>query len=162
MGSEGSAASEPDSSAADDLMLADGSGSAADDPELGSAVADGSQADGTVEPLTSAEQEAVVIAETTAQITNMIEDEEELFTPVPLETLLLTSPYNVMNLIEKQVEVQKEQVASAGSVKPPEMRIGKISSNGNVQLDFTNKMDFPTDLKDQINAGNAQSRMLSN
>ena len=56
-------------------------------------------------------------------------------------------------LVDMQRDAMNEELASAGKIKPPEMRVGKILGDGIVHLDFTNKMLFSEDLREKINAG---------
>ena len=77
--------------------------------------------------------------------------EEQLFQPISPETLVNANTEYVVALIERQSEAYKQQLASAGDVMPPEMRIKKITGEGVVHIIFTNAMEFPDNLKDMIN-----------
>ena len=80
-----------------------------------------------------------------------MEDIDELFSPIPLENMFNANTDTVISLIDRQTEVYEQELASAGDIMPPEMRIKKITGSGLVHLTFTNAMDFPDDLKDRIN-----------
>ena len=91
--------------------------------------------------------------ESTAAIEKIVSEsnDQELFEPVALENLVNASTDVVVALIERQYKAYEEQLASAGDIMPPEMRIVKITGAGVVNIEFTNVMEFPDNLKDLIN-----------
>ena len=91
--------------------------------------------------------------ESTAAIEKIVSEsnDQELFEPVALENLVNASTDVVVALIERQYKAYEEQLASAGDIMPPEMRIVKITGAGVVNIEFTNAMEFPDNLKDLIN-----------
>lgn len=94
-----------------------------------------------------------LIEESTAAIEKIVSEsnDQELFEPVALENLVNASTDVVVALIERQYKAYEEQLASAGDIMPPEMRIVKITGAGVVNIEFTNAMEFPDNLKDMIN-----------
>ena len=78
-------------------------------------------------------------------------EEEDLFTPVPMEGRLLTGVTNVKELAKRQRKnINTSAVSGSSSDTPPEVRIKKLTNAGNISMRFTSSLKVPEDAAQTI------------